>query len=338
MEEKLYRTLDAAKMAGITGNDPRNVRFTFSNAVKKLSLVPAAEKPREGKGGSPEKFWTAEQIAAIAENYKAHCRKASRTEDNVTLPAPPVTIESTPAVVTLDERADRIRKLTADVQRGIIEIGFELIAAKKEIEHGGWGDWLKSEFDWTDRTARNFMAVAERFGNRKTFSDLKPSTLQAMLKLPNGDEEEFIETQAAAGKPVKSQSAREIQKSVKEWNKAKELDGEHLNVTGAVKNNAVVSELNNDTPAETVSNFDSHPQPEQDTQTTEPATDDDQTILLEYEIIKSEQITVIRELINQTDDLQTINAIRNSLLELTREIGELVSLTEAKIEELSKRE
>ena len=38
--------------------------------------------------------------------------------------------------ITLETRADRIRQLQADVQRGIIEIGFELIAAKKEIGHG----------------------------------------------------------------------------------------------------------------------------------------------------------------------------------------------------------
>lgn len=125
-------------------------------------------------------------------------------------------------VITLDARAERIRKLQADVQRGIIEIGQELIAAKKEIGHGGWGDWLKKEFDWTDRTARNFMAVAERFGNRKTFSDLKPSTLQAMLRLPSGDEEDFIKAQADAGKPIENQSAREVQSAVKEFKQAKE--------------------------------------------------------------------------------------------------------------------
>lgn len=40
---------------------------------------------------------------------------------------------------TLEARAERIRRLQADVQRGIIEIGFELIAAKKTVVHGGGG-------------------------------------------------------------------------------------------------------------------------------------------------------------------------------------------------------
>ena len=49
--------------------------------------------------------------------------------------------------VTLEFRAERIRHLQVDVQRGIIEIGFELIAAKKQVGHGGWADRLKKEFE-----------------------------------------------------------------------------------------------------------------------------------------------------------------------------------------------
>ena len=40
-----------------------------------------------------------------------------------------------------------IRHLQADVQRGIIEIGFELLAAKSQVRHGGWADWLQKEFE-----------------------------------------------------------------------------------------------------------------------------------------------------------------------------------------------
>ncbi len=61
--------------------------------------------------------------------------------------------------ITLTQRADRIRSLQADVQRGIIQIGFELIAAKKQVEYGNWQSWLADEFHWTIRTAQNFMAL-----------------------------------------------------------------------------------------------------------------------------------------------------------------------------------
>lgn len=53
---------------------------------------------------------------------------------------------STGEEIPLAQRADRIRSLQADVQRGIIQIGFELIAAKEQVEHGNWNEWLKKEF------------------------------------------------------------------------------------------------------------------------------------------------------------------------------------------------
>lgn len=124
-------------------------------------------------------------------------------------------------VITLDERANRIRALQADVQRGIIQIGFELIAAKEQVGHGNWSAWLENEFNWTQRTANNFMRVAERFGKMENVFHFKPSTLQAMLALTEGTEQEFIGTQAEAGKPVELQSARELQRNVKEFNAAR---------------------------------------------------------------------------------------------------------------------
>ena len=42
-----------------------------------------------------------------------------------------------------------------------------------------------------------------------------------MLALPEGDEEKFAEKQLENGRPIETQSARELQKSVKEWNQNK---------------------------------------------------------------------------------------------------------------------
>ena len=133
-----------------------------------------------------------------------------------------VTIDTQGEIVTLEQRADKIRRLQADVQRGIIEIGFELIAAKAEVGHGNWTQWLKTEFQWTPRTAQNFMAIAERFGKNENIFVFKPSTLQAMLALPVGSEDEFIAQQAESGKPVNEMKARDVQKAVKEFNQRKD--------------------------------------------------------------------------------------------------------------------
>jgi hypothetical protein len=59
----------------------------------------------------------------------------------------------------LAELANEIR----EVGKGaIIAIGERLIKAKKLAGHGNWLPWLKREFGWSERTARNYMAVAER--------------------------------------------------------------------------------------------------------------------------------------------------------------------------------
>ncbi len=147
--------------------------------------------------------------------------ETSTTEELPATSAQIETIDVTAEVVTLDERANRIRQLQADVQRGIIEIGFELIAAKKEIGHGGWAQWLEKEFEWTQQTANRFMRIAERFGKLNNVVQFKPSTLQAMLTLPAGTEQEFIDEQAAAGKPVETQSARQVQNSVNDFKRRK---------------------------------------------------------------------------------------------------------------------
>lgn len=122
-----------------------------------------------------------------------------------------------PESITLEQRAARIRQLQTDVQRGIIEIGRELIAAKAQVGHGHWAQWLQDNFQWRERTARNFMAVAERFGNRQTFADLNSSTLIQMLALPAGDEQKFIDEQAANGRPVNKQSARQMKANVADF-------------------------------------------------------------------------------------------------------------------------
>ena len=195
---------------------------TASPRLQKKSTT--AEIPAAGKLSNDET--PADENTAKIENT------AEITQTLVEEISAPVTIDVDAKIVTLDQRADRIRKLAADVQRGIIEIGTELIAAKAEIGHGGWSDWLKENFDWTDRTAQNFMRVAERFGKSENVFGFKPSTLIQMLALPVGSEDEFIAQQADAGKHVNEMSARDVKNAVKEFNRQRD---EELNTLAQKK-------------------------------------------------------------------------------------------------------
>lgn len=250
--EKGYSLRKAAELADVP-------TMTF-HGYKNRGIIKADIEDKKGNFT----LYSDEQVGRAKDYYEKsiRSRKKSVKKENEALDlqemapvsesVPEVTLPVAVEVITLEARADKIRKLQADVQRGIIEIGRELIAARKEVPHGQWGTWLANEFEWTDRTARNFIAVAERFGDRKTFSDLKPSTLQAMLSLPAGEEEAFMAEQEAAGNPVENQSAREVQANVKDWNQRKEqatadeqgqVDAEDNNTGDSAEDKAVDSEM-----------------------------------------------------------------------------------------------
>lgn len=236
------KEIDAKRKAKKTTNNSGNL---FENnppveSVENGEVLPNDKKScyREESIEEPSANGNDEASTAdIAQNSEATLGQPDRDFDSdltsasndakvIEVPSPveifetPTTIELAPAseIITLEDRANKIRQLQADVQRGIVEIGFELIAAKKEIEHGGWADWLATNFDWTQQTANRFMRVSERFGKLNNVVQFKPSTLQAMLSLPEGDEEAFIEAQSDKGKPIESQSAREVKAAVKDWN------------------------------------------------------------------------------------------------------------------------
>lgn len=69
--------------------------------------------------------------------------------------------------------ADRIRERLRRTLEDIIQVGFDLAKVKAVLGHGSFYRWLADEFGWTERTAENYMAVAERFGsNSEIISDL----------------------------------------------------------------------------------------------------------------------------------------------------------------------
>ena len=76
-------------------------------------------------------------------------------------------------------------------------------AAKALVPHGGWQNWLKDNFQLTERTARRFMQISERFNKTVDVDHFKPSQLTELLALPDAEEtEKFIAEKAAEGKRV----------------------------------------------------------------------------------------------------------------------------------------
>lgn len=100
--------------------------------------------------------------------------------------------------------AERIRQHQAGAVAAIIAIGRELISVRDRLDHGQFGGWLAEEFDFTDRTARNFMRVAEVFGRNGNGVSVLPQATVYKLAAKSTPPEIVGKVLAAieAGEPV----------------------------------------------------------------------------------------------------------------------------------------
>ncbi len=81
---------------------------------------------------------------------------------------------------TVRVSAERIRQLVKRSLDDVVEIGAELISVKQTLPHGQFRPWLHSEFGWKERSARNFMNVAQRFKSA-SLADLELDLTAAYL-------------------------------------------------------------------------------------------------------------------------------------------------------------
>ena len=133
--------------------------------------------------------------------------------------------ERTIEVVTVE-----IKTIQTQAQKIIlgyaIEIGRRLVEAKQLLPHGGWGEWLKNEVDFSQSTANNFMRIFEEYGadqqsilggesNSQTLGNLPYTKALALLALPENEREEFVENN-----DVEQMSSRELQAAIRERDEA----------------------------------------------------------------------------------------------------------------------
>lgn len=114
---------------------------------------------------------------------------------------------------------DDVRRMTGEIRErikraasDIFAIGERLIAIKTRLGHGHFGAWLRDEFDWDERTAQRYMAVAERFKS-DTVSDLRFGTKALYaLSAPTVPEAARVEavTRAEAGEEITHKTAQEL--------------------------------------------------------------------------------------------------------------------------------
>lgn len=128
--------------------------------------------------------------------------------------------------------AAEINKIKEDTKRILIynsiEIGRKLTEAKELVPHGEWGNWLKTEVDYSKSTANNLMKIFQEYGadqisllgenlKSQTFGNLNYSQATLLLGVPAEEREKFV-----AENNVEEMSARELKKAIEELKKTEE--------------------------------------------------------------------------------------------------------------------
>ena len=114
------------------------------------------------------------------------------------------------------------RRGQAAVLDCVIEIGRRLKEAKGMIKHGGWGEWIEENFEFSHSSANSFMKLYEEYGadqltifgavsDSQTFANLPYSKALALLAVPKEEREEFAKEVGA-----EELSTRELKKAIDE--------------------------------------------------------------------------------------------------------------------------
>jgi hypothetical protein len=108
--------------------------------------------------------------------------------------------------------AEAIRQQLQNTLVSAIKIGQELLAVKKDLEHGQFLLWLQAEFRWSQRAAYNFMSVAERF-ELATVANLpiQPSAAYLLAGPTVSDEvRQVVIEKARAGDEINTAVVKEV--------------------------------------------------------------------------------------------------------------------------------
>lgn len=95
----------------------------------------------------------------------------------------------------------------------IIVAGERLAGVRDMLPHGQWGPWLATEFNWSESTARRYIAVAERFSgaNRSRVAGFSAQALYLLAsdETPEAAVVEVLERQDA-GEELTTEAVKEV--------------------------------------------------------------------------------------------------------------------------------
>lgn len=135
----------------------------------------------------------------------------------------------------LEKIEQEIITLKNQTAENIILMGQKFIEAKKLVPHGGWGRWLEDKVGFSQRTANQFMRIAQEYGsNSQAISNLEATKIYLLMELPVEERENFVNQN-----DLQNMSTRDMKKKLKEYKRNSEIwkivdkvqDGKNYNVS-----------------------------------------------------------------------------------------------------------
>ena len=114
----------------------------------------------------------------------------------------------------------KIKKLTNQTAESIIEIGKEMLQVKVNLSYGEFTKWLENEVNYSQRTAYNFMKIAQTFPDLQPVANLGTRKLLALAGLDSDEEREKILKE----NNIEEMTIKELEEKIKIEKKIKELD------------------------------------------------------------------------------------------------------------------
>jgi len=116
--------------------------------------------------------------------------------------------------IVVQQRTGEIKERLKRSAQDIWEIGQKLADVRSRLKHGQFEAWLKAEFNWSRRTAYNFISVYETFDQCANLAQLDIATsalyLLAAPSTPETIKEEYIQ-RAQKGETI---THKDLQKAI----------------------------------------------------------------------------------------------------------------------------
>lgn len=115
--------------------------------------------------------------------------------------------------IITQQRAGEIKTLMRATAENIMQVGEKLLEVQVKLGNGQFDAWLQAEFDWSRRTAYNFIGVYKQFRGRANFAQMDVATsalyLLAAPSTPDSAVDEVL-SRAEAGERISHTEAKAI--------------------------------------------------------------------------------------------------------------------------------